>query len=58
MLLPGLQEKGLDTVDANRALGLPDDCREYSAVSQHPTPHLSCCMHCMHCLPCCRPCSE
>jgi GTP cyclohydrolase II len=26
-----LQEKGLDTVDANRALGLPDDCREYSA---------------------------
>lgn len=28
------QEKGLDTVDANRALGLPDDCREYSAV-QH-----------------------
>lgn len=29
-----LQEKrGLDTVDANRALGLPDDCREYSAVA-------------------------
>lgn len=27
------QEKGLDTVDANRALGLPDDCREYSAVA-------------------------
>mmetsp|Transcript_6248 Transcript_6248/g.23026 ORF Transcript_6248/g.23026 Transcript_6248/m.23026 type:complete len:286 (+) Transcript_6248:1209-2066(+) len=28
-----LQEvDGLDTVDANRALGLPDDCREYSAV--------------------------
>lgn len=27
-----LQEKGLDTVDANRALGLPDDCREYSPV--------------------------
>lgn len=27
-----LQEQGLDTVDANRALGLPDDCREYSAV--------------------------
>lgn len=26
-----VQEKGLDTVDANRALGLPDDCREYSA---------------------------
>ena len=29
---PAPQEKGLDTVDANRALGLPDDCREYSAV--------------------------
>ncbi|GMH32171.1 hypothetical protein BSKO_00005 [Bryopsis sp. KO-2023] len=27
-----LQEKGLDTVDANRALGLPDDCREYTPV--------------------------
>eukprot|EP00210_Caulerpa_lentillifera_P001554 g1492.t1 len=27
-----LQESGLDTVDANRALGLPDDCREYSSV--------------------------
>ncbi|CAD7696299.1 unnamed protein product [Ostreobium quekettii] len=27
-----LQERGLDTVDANRALGLPDDCREYSPV--------------------------
>lgn len=26
------QEKGLDTVDANRALGLPDDCREYTSV--------------------------
>lgn len=25
-------EKGLDTVDANRALGLPDDTREYTAV--------------------------
>lgn len=24
---------GLDTVDANRALGLPDDCREYSSVA-------------------------
>jgi hypothetical protein len=47
-LLSGLQEKGLDTVDANRALGLPDDCREYSAVSQHPTPRLSLGMQCMH----------
>jgi GTP cyclohydrolase II len=27
-----LQEKGFDTVDANRQLGLPDDCREYTAV--------------------------
>jgi GTP cyclohydrolase II len=27
-----LQEDGLDTVDANRALGLPDDCREYTSV--------------------------
>lgn len=28
-----LQERGLDTVDANRALGLPDDAREYSAAA-------------------------
>lgn len=27
-----LQEGGLDTVDANRALGLPDDAREYHAA--------------------------
>merc|ERR1712216_1070121 len=27
-----LQQQGLDTVDANRALGLPDDCREYTSV--------------------------
>lgn len=26
------QERGLDTVDANRVLGLPDDAREYGAV--------------------------
>ena len=31
-VLYGLQEQGLDTVDANRALGLPDDCREYTSV--------------------------
>lgn len=28
-----MQEKGYDTVDANRALNLPDDSREYSAVA-------------------------
>ena len=28
-----VQEQGLDTVDANRALGLPDDCREYTSVA-------------------------
>jgi GTP cyclohydrolase II len=27
-----LQAKGLDTVDANRGLGLPDDARSYEAV--------------------------
>jgi len=27
-----LQEQGHDTVDANRALGLPDDARDFSAV--------------------------
>lgn len=27
------QETGLDTVEANRALGLPDDCREYTSVA-------------------------
>lgn len=27
-----MQEKGLDTVDANRKLGLPDDAREYTSV--------------------------
>ena len=27
-----MQEKGLDTVDANRQLGLPDDAREYTSV--------------------------
>jgi GTP cyclohydrolase II len=28
-----LQESGLDTVDANRALGLPDDLRDYEAAA-------------------------
>lgn len=28
-----LQEQGLDTVDANRALGLPDDIRRYDAAA-------------------------
>lgn len=28
-----LQERGLDTVDANRALGLPDDARRYDVVA-------------------------
>lgn len=28
----GAQRRGLDTVDANRALGLPDDSRHYEAV--------------------------
>jgi GTP cyclohydrolase II len=28
-----MQETGLDTVDANRGLGLPDDCREYTSVT-------------------------
>ena len=27
-----VQEEGVDTVDANRRLGLPDDTREYTAV--------------------------
>jgi GTP cyclohydrolase II len=29
-----LQEQGLDTVDANRALGLPDDARRYEAAAE------------------------
>jgi GTP cyclohydrolase II len=29
-----LQETGLDTVDANRALGLPDDMRDYTLAMQ------------------------
>ena len=28
-----LQESGYDTVDANRELGLPDDCREYKVAA-------------------------
>jgi GTP cyclohydrolase II len=29
-----LQESGLDTVDANRALGLPDDMRDYRSAAE------------------------
>ncbi len=29
-----LQEQGLDTVDANRALGLPDDLRDYGIAAE------------------------
>ena len=29
----GVQELGFDTVDANRILGLPDDCRKYNSAS-------------------------
>jgi GTP cyclohydrolase II len=29
-----LQEQGLDTVDANRALGLPDDMRDYGGAAE------------------------
>lgn len=29
-----LQERGLDTVDANRALGLPDDARDYECAAR------------------------
>ncbi|MBX0327228.1 GTP cyclohydrolase II [Oscillochloris sp. ZM17-4] len=29
-----LQEQGLDTVDANRALGLPDDMRDYQGAAE------------------------
>ncbi|WP_343898528.1 GTP cyclohydrolase II, partial [Brevibacterium luteolum] len=29
-----LQDAGLDTVDANRRLGLPDDARDYTAAAQ------------------------
>jgi len=28
-----LQDQGLDTVDANRALGLPDDARDYGVAA-------------------------
>jgi GTP cyclohydrolase II/3,4-dihydroxy 2-butanone 4-phosphate synthase/GTP cyclohydrolase II len=28
-----MQERGLDTLDANRALGLPDDARDYSCAA-------------------------
>ena len=54
-----VQEKGFDTVDANRELGLPDDCREYSSVKNIlndldiksirlivcPFPHCKGCVH-------------
>ncbi|MFC3479222.1 GTP cyclohydrolase II [Kocuria carniphila] len=29
-----LQDQGMDTVDANRALGLPDDARDYTAAAE------------------------
>ena len=29
-----LQEQGVDTVDANRMLGLPDDTRDYTVAAQ------------------------
>ena len=29
-----LQEDGVDTVDANRQLGLPDDSRDYTAAAE------------------------
>jgi 3,4-dihydroxy 2-butanone 4-phosphate synthase/GTP cyclohydrolase II len=29
-----LQDKGMDTVDANRALGLPEDARDYAEAAQ------------------------
>lgn len=29
-----LQDEGMDTVDANRALGLPDDARDYTAAAE------------------------
>jgi len=34
ILAYGLQEKGLDTVEANRALGLPQDARDYRVAAQ------------------------
>ena len=31
-----LQDAGLDTVEANHALGLPADCRTFQLAGRHP----------------------
>lgn len=42
-----LQAKGADTVDANRALNLPDDARRYDAASAMLVWLGVCCVHLM-----------